>query len=30
MIENWNPTRRAEDFPNRKFIKADELKEQLN
>ena len=29
LIENWNPTRRKEDFPNRKFIKADQLKEQL-
>ena len=29
LIENWNPTRRTEDFPNRKFIKADQLKEQL-
>ena len=30
QIENWNPTRRKEDFPNRKFIKAEQLKEQLS
>lgn len=29
QIENWNPTRRTEDFPNRKFIKNEMLKEQI-
>lgn len=29
LIENWNPTRRTEDFPKRKFIKAEQLKDQL-
>lgn len=28
-ISAWNPTRRKYDFPNRKFIKAEQLKEQL-
>lgn len=29
VVENYNPARRKYDFPNRKFIKAEQLKEQL-
>lgn len=29
IVENWNPTRRVEDFPNRKFVKSEAIKEQL-
>lgn len=29
MIENWNPTRRKYDFPNRKFVKAEDIKAEL-
>lgn len=28
-VSNWNKTRREYDWPNRKFIKAEQLKEQL-
>lgn len=30
IIENWSPDRRKYDFPNRKFISSEQLKEQLN
>jgi ribonucleoside-triphosphate reductase len=28
-VENWNKTRRENDFPNRKFLDADGIKSQL-
>lgn len=29
QVENWNKVRREKDFPNRKFLNSDKLKEQL-
>lgn len=29
VIENWSPARKKYDFPNRKFITQEQLKEQL-
>ena len=29
-VSAWNPIRRKEDFPKRKFIKAEQLKDQLS
>lgn len=30
IIENWSPDRRKYDFPNRKFISSEQIKEQLD
>ena len=28
-VEGWNPTRRKHDFPNRKFLKANDIENEL-